>query len=136
MSSMPFPDWPSRGAHPCSCGYSMWHLLALGRLHRNTAKRFLATTCTETAEVLAHDLSEALVAPIPYTHADPVIFTVDDWEYWISRYSCRTPLEIAAILRAPLVVGWYPRYLNTPMHPVVRGAMLTSMRQCGWRVLP
>ena len=136
MIDLPHPDWPSRGARPCGCGYSMWHLLALGRLHRKTAQAFLVSTCAASAEVLAHDLGEALVAPIPYAHADPVIFSVDDWDMWVAQYSCRTPLEIAAILRTPLVVGWYPQYFGTPMHPMVRATMLASMRECGWRVFP
>jgi hypothetical protein len=134
MNGLPHPDWPSRHAHPCDCGYSMWHLLALGRLHRTTARVFLAATCAASAEELAYDLAEALVAPIPYCYADQVLFTTDDWDQWIARYSCRTPLEIAAILRTPLLVGWYPMLLNCPMHDHVRAAIHASARQCGWRM--
>ena len=96
---------------PCDCGFSQWHLLALGLLEPWVAKQFLDSTTDAPGGLLLDDMLEHTTAPIPVFWRPPPWSTVGLSVEQMCRIQCCT------------LLGHYIGHgaLDWPMHPAVAG---------------
>jgi len=110
------PPSDTFASHPCSCGVSTWHYLALGMVHPEEASRFLLSTLSATGPQLFHDLLDHTTVPLFGMHG--FTFDVPDRAPSYIGYS----VEQICRVKGQSLLENYAAYgsANWPMHELVR----------------
>lgn len=116
------------------CGYTMWHLLAMGVLEQAEVDDFLRRASKGNTNTLIDDLREHM-ALLPERERTRVTSGLTDHEAEIWWYELRkqtaflSPMGICVQLDRPLLAGY--RWDESSLHPVVKAFHWESCLKLG-----